>query len=186
MLRIAFINGKGGVGKTTCALLIAAALKNAGQSVVLDDRDPQKSATTLAKLFGLSLGTGSADVVVIDTPPNIEAAVTIDAIKTANLAILVATPIPIDLATTATSAERIKKLRTGPTRVLFNNVQTNNRFFPMMPEIAKQLPFPAFKNFFVRRTAYQATQLEGWKAIPAMHREEVVNIATEIAVALTR
>jgi chromosome partitioning protein len=185
MIQIAFINGKGGVGKTTCAMLIAAALKNAGQSVALDDRDPQKSATTLANLFGLPLGK-KAEVVIIDTPPNVEASGTLDAIKTAHIVVLVATPIPIDLATTATTAEIVKKLRTGPTRVLFNNVTTTNRFFEFMPSIAKQLPFPVFKNFLARRTSYQVTQMEGWKAMPPAHREEVINIASEIALAISK
>jgi chromosome partitioning protein len=185
MLKIAFINGKGGVGKTTCAMLVAAALKNAGQTVVLDDRDPQKSATTTAKVFGLSLGR-EADIVIIDTPPNVNAPETMDAIKTANLVVLVATPSPFDLATTATTAELIKKHRTGPTRLLFNLVQTNNRFFDSMADIAKEIPFPAFKNFLTRRTVYQAVQIEGWKAIPPVHREEVINIASEIALALNK
>ena len=185
MIQIAFVNGKGGVGKTTCAMLVAAALKNAGQTVSLDDRDPQKSATALAKVFGLPVGR-NADIVIIDTPPNIKAPETLDAIKTASLLVLVATPIPIDLATTSATAELIKKLRTGPTRLLFNNVMTTNRFFDSMEETAKRISFSPFKNFLARRTAYQVTQIEGWKAIPPAHREEVINITSEIALALSK
>ena len=53
--RIAFVNGKGGVGKTTCAMLIAAALQDAGQSISLEDRDPQQSATNAAAIFGIPM-----------------------------------------------------------------------------------------------------------------------------------
>jgi len=41
--RIPFVIGKGGVGKTTCSMLVAAALHHAGQSISLDDRDPQQA-----------------------------------------------------------------------------------------------------------------------------------------------
>lgn len=47
---VAVVNQKGGVGKTTTALSLAAALARAGQRVLLVDLDPQANATSAAGL----------------------------------------------------------------------------------------------------------------------------------------
>ena len=43
---IAFVNQKGGVGKTTSAVNLTAALHAAGRRVLLCDFDPQANATS--------------------------------------------------------------------------------------------------------------------------------------------
>ena len=47
---LALVNRKGGVGKTTLAVNIAACLARQGQPVLLVDADPQGSATAWASV----------------------------------------------------------------------------------------------------------------------------------------
>lgn len=209
LTRIAFVNGKGGVGKTTCAILLAATLKAAGWPVSIDDRDPQRSATTAGAIFGVPVSNDDG-MVIIDTAPNIQKKATkdtvpnsqkeafkdnvsniqeeatLEAIRTANLVVLVTSPSPLDVATTVATAERIQAERRGLTRVLFNMVHTNNRFFKAMEEMAKQLPFPVCRHFLVRRTAYQTAQIQGWNGLTSAARVEFGAVAVELMQALPK
>jgi hypothetical protein len=49
-----------------------------------------------------------------------------------------------------------------------------------MGEIAKDIPFPAFKKYLTRRTAYQVAQIGGWMAMPRQCREEILQLTLEI------
>src|SRR5713101_1718300 len=68
MRRIAIINQKGGVGKTTTAVNLAAALAEAGQRVCLLDLDPQAHATTHLGIEPDGKSPSMYDV-LIDTRP---------------------------------------------------------------------------------------------------------------------
>src|ERR671925_2448136 len=68
MRRIAIINQKGGVGKTTTAVNLAAALAQAGQRVCVLDLDPQAHATTHLGIEPDGKAPSMYDV-LIDTRP---------------------------------------------------------------------------------------------------------------------
>jgi chromosome partitioning protein len=151
--------------------------------VVLLDRDPQKSATTFAENMGLPVVEAlplDGPLVIIDTPPNIQHPDTLLAIRTADVVVLITTPSPTDIGATAATANMIARERSGRTLVLFNRIQGSNRFANTLPAIAAKLPFPALQHVLYQRTAYQAAQLEGWRAMPAVARVELAQVALEL------
>lgn len=65
---IAVVNQKGGVGKTTTAVNLTAALKEAGKRVLLCDFDPQANATSGLGIEKKKIKKSVYDVIINDTP----------------------------------------------------------------------------------------------------------------------
>ena len=65
---IAVVNQKGGVGKTTTAVNLTAALKEQGLKVLLCDFDPQSNATSGFGIDKRSVKKSIYDVIINDTP----------------------------------------------------------------------------------------------------------------------
>jgi chromosome partitioning protein len=180
-MQIAFVNGKGGVGKSTIALMVAATLRDAGHDACIDDRDPQQSAAILAPNLGVPLGL-SAGIVIIDTAPRLDHEPTLSAIRDADIVVLVSSPSPADLSTTARTAAIIREIRNEgrPSRILFNSVQLNTRLAAGLKDLKTQLVFPTLNNHLVRRQAYQLATLQGWKELTQEAREELLKVSLDI------
>lgn len=109
MNRLAFVNAKGGVGKTTSAVLVACALAEHGKTALIDS-DPQRSATAwhaFATESGSPLPLALVDSlrtplpedlewVVLDTPPGDEQLIR-NALDWADLAVLPTRPGLLEL-----------------------------------------------------------------------------------------
>jgi chromosome partitioning protein len=187
-MNIVFCNVKGGVGKTTLAVLLGEALAQAGRRVALLDLDPQATARNWIrgcesmKVVEYEQGR-EYDAVMIDLPPRIEALPA--ALAGASVAVLVCSPSPADLWTTKHTAEAIRpNLPKGARlRLLFNGVQTNTLLSRDLPDLAKRIGVKSLAATISHRQCYQHATLTGWAALDREAREEMNAAALEIITA---
>lgn len=126
MLTIAIISQKGGAGKTTLAIHLAAMAQEQGLSCLVLDADPQATAsqwsewrgaiapevidcaspTLLAKKVKQADDLG-ADMVVIDTPPHADIMAR-EACKVADFILIPCRPQAFDLAAVETTADLVR------------------------------------------------------------------------------
>jgi chromosome partitioning protein len=88
---IAIANQKGGVGKTTTAVNLGAAIAELGQRVLIIDLDPQGNATTGLGIDGRNFDNSMYDVLLHDVPLE-------DCIEATSIRNLFVSPATIDLA----------------------------------------------------------------------------------------
>jgi len=183
---ITLLNGKGGPGKTTLAVLLAAALGEAGKRVALRDLDPQATATNWLRECGDSLKVlnyeegADYDAVFIDTPPRVDALAA--ALAGCSVAVIVASPSPADLWTTRDTAAAIKAhLPKGARlRLLFNRVSANTILARDLDGLAARIGVKPLKATISQRECFKHAALEGWRALDASAREEVFKAALEL------
>jgi chromosome partitioning protein len=182
-MTITLLAKKGGVGKSTVCLLLHEAFKKAGKSVAIQDWDAQGTSNkALTFIDGKRAEpNGAYDILLFDTPPNLEHPATAAAVRSADIALIVTSPAPADVweAEEAVQFARAK----GPqaaVRVLFNKVKKNTILGRLVEESAKQIDAPLIPIHLTSRECYQHAIGQGWKALDATAREEVLQLAVSL------
>ena len=162
---IAIVHTKGGVGKTTSAVYLAAAASRAGTTVAVLDADPQGSATDWAEAAteaGAALpfpvrsasarslkADPEAQLTIIDTPPGTAGAIDA-AIESADLVIVPTGVSPLDVRrvwpTLDVTAHR-------PTAVLLTAVDLRTTLATEVRELLEAEDVPVIRTPILRREA---------------------------------
>lgn len=149
---VAIVSQKGGAGKTTLAIHLAAAATRAGQISLVIDTDPQASASQWAEWregappeiidsapprIAAKIEAASeqgAELIVIDTPPHADLAAS-KAVECADLVLIPCRPSAFDLAAMRTTI-RLVELLAKPAFVVFTAGPPNA---PLIYADAKEL-----------------------------------------------
>lgn len=172
------LNGKGGVGKTTTAINLAAALA-AKQRVLLVDADPQGSATWWFKHGNHPMGFdlrqetqpaalgdlrdgGDYDLLVVDTPPALASEGLAAIIPVADYMILPTPPAPMDLTALIETVRQTVTPRGIVHRVLLTRVDPRSINEAVEAQrTLKELGIPACTTFIRAYKAHERAALEG-------------------------
>ena len=178
MPTIAIISQKGGAGKTTLALHLAAAAQEAGRVALIVDTDPQATASQWAAWRGdappevidsppprLSAKVEQAraqgaEVIVIDTPPHADSAARA-AVEVADLVLIPCRPSAFDLSAIQTTAKLVQLLR-KPAFVVFTAGAPNApRMYAEAGELVDGFGTPPCPLLVPDRAAYRHASAEG-------------------------
>lgn len=175
---IAIVSQKGGSGKTTLAIHLAAAATAAGKVACIVDTDPQATAaawgdwrggadpevvttppTRLGKTIEDAVKLG-AEVIVIDTPPHADAAAR-EAVKAADLVLIPTRPRAFDLHAIQTTAELIGYAG-KPAFVVFNAAPARGaQLFAEASAIVEDLGLKVCPIMFADRAAFHHSTAAG-------------------------
>jgi chromosome partitioning protein len=176
--RIAVANQKGGVGKTTVALSLAAAIEDSSGSVVVFDADPQQSAMEIASAGSLpfevrpALSTAELmsiaqvrgfDTVLIDLPGNLtDTPVLGEVLAGSDFGIIPVIPERAAILPTQRTARLIAE-NNLPYKILVNLVDPLRGPAPVeqLQELLDGLGLPHFSSFIRRYVAHPQSQLDG-------------------------
>lgn len=181
MTVIAVVGNKGGAGKTTLSVNLAAGLAKQA-SIAVVDADPQGSSLQWRDIADVqdsislfpateSLQTQATelarefDYVVVDCPPSVHAPQTISVLEVSDLALIPVQPSPVDLWATVHIERAIANARkTNPSLrslLVINQLEIRTTLSRVVREALTEISLPVAKTALRRRAVYRNSALEG-------------------------
>lgn len=169
-MRVAFVHTKGGVGKTTSAMMVASAASRKGQRVTVYDTDPQGSASRWAEIaqqrndplpFDVrylaadalrELESNDGEFQIVDTPPGVADAIQA-AIDTADLIVIPSGASPMDIDRVWPTLDAVSG---HPAGVLLTGVLMHTRFYSEARQLLEDQGVATFYNAVPQREEIKA------------------------------
>jgi len=176
---ISFLNGKGGVGKTTTSINIATCLARQGHKVVMVDTDPQGSisnwydeskckfdlaeAASEKEVYTVRKQLKEYDYVVIDGAAAISA-ISSAAVMVCDLVLIPVTPSPLDFAACGAIlavVEARENLQPVIARFLITKKVASAKMLEVLKESIADTGVPALRTGTSQRQVYVRTMMDG-------------------------
>ncbi|AVF37875.1 MULTISPECIES: ParA family partition ATPase [Rahnella] len=176
---ISFLNGKGGVGKTTTSINIATCLARQGHKVVMVDTDPQGSisnwydetkckfdlaeAASEKEVYTVRKQLKEYDYVVIDGAAAISA-ISSAAVMVSDLVLIPVTPSPLDFAACGAIlavVEARENLQPVIARFLITKKVASAKMLEVLKESIADTGVPALRTGTTQRQVYIRTMMDG-------------------------
>lgn len=195
---IALVGNKGGAGKTTLSVNLAAGLAKQ-TSTVLVDADPQGSALqwnafadsdqAIIVLEGsdelniqLTKLSQEYDYVVVDCPPSVHALQTISVLELCDLALIPVQPSPVDLWATVHTEKAVQVAQQSNTKLqallVINQLESRTTLSRLVRDALSEIGLPVAKTALRRRAIFRNSVLEGKNVFEVGRRG--VDAASEI------
>lgn len=180
-MKIALLAKKGGVGKSTLTILLYEAFRQAGKCVRIRDWDAQGTSSKALEIMGGAHNTSETEILLYDTPPNLEHIATAAAVRDADITLVITTPSPADIWE-AEEAVHFASTRNPDAviRVVYNKVRRTTilgRLAGQGTTFGAQL---ALATRLSSRECYQHAIAQGWSALDGTAREEVLQLGLAV------